>query len=130
MLETGDSFEVHAKPFFHPDQPERGTTYWDWRLEPILDENSTVEMLLFYLADVSETERRKRDLKASLQELSLILDSAVSEKRRAWAGFGMAGRLDGTGPWAARYTANKRFGANRGGRDTGSDIPVHPGVVV
>ncbi|MBS3809296.1 MAG: PAS domain-containing protein [Desulfobacterales bacterium] len=77
VVETGEPFEVNAKPFSHPDQPERGTTYWDWRLEPILDENGNVEMLLFSLTDVTETERTKRELKASLQERSLILDSTV-----------------------------------------------------
>lgn len=77
VVETAEPFEVHAKPFSHPDQPERGMTYWDWRLEPILDENGNVEMLLFSLTDVTETERTKRELHASLQERSLILDSAV-----------------------------------------------------
>ncbi len=78
VAQTGEPFEVHAKPFSHPDQPERGTTYWDWRLEPILAENGNVEMLLFSLTDVTETERTKRELRASLQERNLILDSATA----------------------------------------------------
>ena len=28
----------YAKPFTYPDQPERGVTYWDWRLTPLCDE--------------------------------------------------------------------------------------------
>jgi len=77
VAETGEPFEAHARPFSHPDQPERGMTYWDWRLEPILDETGNVEMLLFSLTDVTETEQAKRKLRASLQERNLILDSAV-----------------------------------------------------
>lgn len=77
VAETGKPYEVYAKPFVHPDQPERGVTYWDWRLEPFLDTNGSVEMLLFSLTDVTGRERRKQELRASLQERNLVLDNTV-----------------------------------------------------
>ena len=35
VVETGEPFVVFSKPFEYPDQPERGTTYWDWSLQPV-----------------------------------------------------------------------------------------------
>ena len=37
VVNTGEPFFVAAKPFTFPDQPERGTTYWDWSLIPVKD---------------------------------------------------------------------------------------------
>ena len=31
-------YHARARPFTYPDQPERGVTYWDWRLTPLCDE--------------------------------------------------------------------------------------------
>jgi PAS domain S-box-containing protein len=47
-------FTTFTRPFVFPDQPERGVTYWDWTLVPVLDHNSEVEYLFFSLRDVTE----------------------------------------------------------------------------
>ncbi|MFO7930458.1 MAG: PAS domain-containing protein [Desulfosalsimonas sp.] len=115
VVETGEPFEVYAKPFSHPDQPARGITYWDWRLEPIPDENGNVEMLLFSLTDVTETEQTKRELRASLQERSLILDSAVeiiihhdTEQNIQWANKSF---IEATGKTLSELTGIKCYDA-------------------
>ena len=33
VKESGKGIEYHAKPFTFADQPERGVTYWDWRVK-------------------------------------------------------------------------------------------------
>lgn len=53
VVETGETYSVKAKPFQHPDQPERGTTYWDWTLSPVKDAAGQVQGLIFTLADVT-----------------------------------------------------------------------------
>ncbi|MFW5996543.1 MAG: PAS domain-containing sensor histidine kinase [Lentisphaeria bacterium] len=75
VVDTGETFQTYAKPFKHPDQPERGTTYWDWRLEPLFDDIGKVEGLIFSLTDVTESERAKRELRNNEKQLRLITDS-------------------------------------------------------
>jgi PAS domain S-box-containing protein len=36
VLETGEAYAVNEKPFEFPDQPERGLTYWNWSLQPVI----------------------------------------------------------------------------------------------
>jgi PAS domain S-box-containing protein len=60
VRDTGRPFQVFAKPFHHPDQPERGVTYWDWTLTPLPDVHGATELLILTIQDV--TERRKWEL--------------------------------------------------------------------
>jgi PAS domain S-box-containing protein len=50
-------YTTFTRAFVYPDQPERGTTYWDWTLVPILDEQGEVEYLVFSLQEVTERKR-------------------------------------------------------------------------
>jgi len=56
VLETGEPYIVRAKPFEHPDQPERGTTYWDWRLQSLLDGKDLIGLVLIVI-DVTDHAR-------------------------------------------------------------------------
>ena len=47
------AFSITARPFSFPDHPEWGVTYWDWLLEPILDQQGEIEFFVFSLIDVS-----------------------------------------------------------------------------
>jgi PAS domain S-box-containing protein len=58
VVETRKPYQAIARPFTFPDHPEWGTTYWDWTLTPILDDEGEVEHLVFSLEDVT---RHKRD---------------------------------------------------------------------
>ncbi|MHB9031057.1 MAG: sensor histidine kinase, partial [Candidatus Latescibacterota bacterium] len=54
VIETGEPFFIYAKPFEYPDQPERGTTWWDWSLIPVKDESGVATGLVFTLSDITE----------------------------------------------------------------------------
>jgi PAS domain S-box-containing protein len=68
VVETGKTFRAIAKPFVFPDHPERGTTYWDWSLTPLLDEGGEVEYLVFSLTDVTEIKKAQ----LAIQEKELL----------------------------------------------------------
>lgn len=63
VVESGEPFYVYAKPFDHPDQPERGTTYWDWNLKPVKDSFGNVKGVVLSLHDVTEREKAKESLR-------------------------------------------------------------------
>lgn len=46
-------------PYEFVDQPERSTTYWDWILQPILDEHGEVEFV--FVSGIDVTERRRAE---------------------------------------------------------------------
>lgn len=72
VVETGEPFFVVAKPFDFPDQPERGTTFWDWSLIPIKDDNGKVNSLVFTLAEVTDRIIGEKALKEANKKLSLL----------------------------------------------------------
>ncbi|MHC4787921.1 MAG: PAS domain-containing protein, partial [Planctomycetota bacterium] len=37
VVESAEAYVTYAKAFEYPDAPERGTTYWDWTLQPVRD---------------------------------------------------------------------------------------------
>jgi PAS domain S-box-containing protein len=57
VVRTKTPYQVAARPFVYPDQPERGVTYWDWTVAPILDEAGEVDFLVFSLNEVTERVR-------------------------------------------------------------------------
>jgi PAS domain S-box-containing protein len=68
VRETGEPVAFHAKPFEYADQPERGTTYWDWTLVPVKDGDGHVQGLVFSLLDVTERKWAEEDLQNVLEE--------------------------------------------------------------
>jgi|GEM_PF-6050058 len=62
VRDRGLAVEFHEKPFDFPDQPERGTTYWDWTLIPIKDDQGEVEGLVFSLMEVTDQVRIREHL--------------------------------------------------------------------
>lgn len=78
-------FETLTREFTFPDQPGRGTTYWDWTLVPVLDPQGEVEYLVFSVNEV--TKRKRAELEAArtgtqLQALSKRLIEVQEEERR------------------------------------------------
>ncbi len=74
VVETGEPYSVTAKPFEHPDQPERGTTYWDWRLAPVKDSDGRVRRVLLTLMDVTEREKAQQSTRRLNSVLEAICD--------------------------------------------------------
>ena len=54
---TGEPVEQKGMPHDFADQPERGTTYWDWRLAPVTGESGTPRGFVLSRADVTERVR-------------------------------------------------------------------------
>ncbi|MCF8108273.1 MAG: PAS domain S-box protein [Desulfohalobiaceae bacterium] len=69
VVQSGRPYFVEAKAFDHPDQPERGTTYWDWSLVPEKNEQGQVRYLVLSLQDVSE---RKENQERIVRQNSLL----------------------------------------------------------
>lgn len=69
VVDTGLPYTAHDKGFVHPDQPERGMTYWDWTLEPVKDSAGRVVGLVFSLQDVTERRRAEEIKEAKLRYL-------------------------------------------------------------
>ena len=72
VVESREPYRTQARPYVSPDHPERGTTYRDWSLSPVLDRTGNVEFLVFSPEDV--TDRRKNEI--SLAEQAALLDLA------------------------------------------------------
>ncbi|NLI92145.1 MAG: PAS domain S-box protein [Peptococcaceae bacterium] len=62
VVRTKETFQILARPFVFPDNPQRGITYWDWTLVPVLDENGEVEILIFTLVDVTDQKKKEIEL--------------------------------------------------------------------
>ncbi|NIN96499.1 MAG: GAF domain-containing protein, partial [Anaerolineae bacterium] len=78
VRDTGEPATFQAKPFEFPERPELGTTYWDWSLVPVKDENGDVHGLVLSLLDVTERERARQEREAHLASLNTLI--AVSEQ--------------------------------------------------
>ncbi len=88
VVRTGRPYFARAKPFIYPDHPERGITYWDWRLTPLLDEFGDVQSLVLNLEDVTQQQVTLRELEQrarQLQKLTLELSQAEDRERKRMA---------------------------------------------
>lgn len=69
VVRTKQAYQIFSRAFVYQDNPERGITYWDWTLVPVLDDKGEVEMLIFTLVNV--TERNKMEVKLRLNQQRL-----------------------------------------------------------
>lgn len=63
VTETGAPYTAYARPFVFPVHPERGTTYWDWTLQPIKQTGGSVEGLVLSLINVTERVQFEEELR-------------------------------------------------------------------
>lgn len=72
VRDTGEPVEYHDKPFNFPDQPDRGTTYWDWMLTPIKSHNEVVGLIysLFETTESKRVELRIQEMLENEQQLT------------------------------------------------------------
>jgi PAS domain S-box-containing protein len=75
VRDTGQAVSFQAKPFEYADQPERGTTYWDWMLVPVKDGEGEVQGLVFSLTDVTEQERDRLAVQRYADRLRVLHDA-------------------------------------------------------
>ena len=69
VVETREPYRIYGRPFIFPDHPERGTTYWDLSVQPILKEDGEVDFLVFSLDDVTEQKEAELAIRESEREL-------------------------------------------------------------
>jgi len=62
VIRTGKPYAAHEKSFGYPFCPERGTTYWDWSVQPVKDPDGGVEGLVLCLVDVTKRMQAEKEL--------------------------------------------------------------------
>lgn len=62
VVRTGEAYAANESPFEFPDQPERGITYWNWSLQPVVNTEGTVEGLVLSQVDVTERKRAQQQV--------------------------------------------------------------------
>ena len=62
VVETGEPYVVYAKPFEYAANPDRGTSYWDWSLQPVKDEAGEVTGVVLSLLDVTARKRLETEV--------------------------------------------------------------------
>lgn len=77
VAETGRPAQVTAVPFEHPWLPDRGTTYWNWSIEPILGPDGRVEALLSTSVDVTELVRSERAIRNHEEQYRSIVEHSL-----------------------------------------------------
>jgi PAS domain S-box-containing protein len=88
VVRTKRSYRAYAKPFNYAGASERGTTYWNWQITPLLDEQGQVQSLVFNLEDVTEQQKALREVQErarQLQQLTLELSQAEDRERKRLA---------------------------------------------
>jgi len=82
IIQSKKSFKIQARPFEFFNQPERGTTYWDWTLQPIYDDLGELEFLFFTSIEATERVRAEKerqeylDLLESLDRINRAIQGA------------------------------------------------------
>lgn len=94
VVKSGKAMSFENYPYQFPDQPERGITYWDSTVQPILDEMGNVEFVFFSSIDVTKRRRAEMELIKAKDEAenasrmkSKFLDIAAHELRTPIAAF-------------------------------------------
>ena len=83
VVDTGEPYSVLEKPFEYPEHPERKTTYWNWRLQPVRGADGTIQGVVLSLVDV--TERKLAELQLERQNQNLQALSIAEGKQRQLA---------------------------------------------
>jgi len=71
VIETGEPYFVFEKIYQFPEHPERGTTYWDWSVNPVKNRMGKVEGLVLSLLDVTEKKQAQIDAMRAAHLVSL-----------------------------------------------------------
>jgi PAS domain S-box-containing protein/putative nucleotidyltransferase with HDIG domain len=83
VVQTGEPYVALEKAFQYVEHPERGVSYWDWRVEPVSGSTNEVEGIVLSLLDVTQRVHARLALEKSEEKFrvlsrrhQLILDSA------------------------------------------------------
>ncbi|MDI9430728.1 MAG: response regulator [Planctomycetota bacterium] len=88
VVRTRQLYHALAKPFVYAEHPERGVSYWNWQLTPLLDDAGQVRFLVLSMQDVTERQEAMCELEkrtSQLQRLTTELSEAEDRERRRLA---------------------------------------------
>jgi PAS domain S-box-containing protein len=74
VVETGVPLAVYANLFVYPNNPERGTSYWDWSLRPVLDAEGKVEGLVLLMLNVTRRKKMEINLRESEEKYRQLVE--------------------------------------------------------
>jgi len=74
VVEIGVPYFAHAKPFEYAGHPERGTTYWDWSLVPIKQQDGVVSGMILTLVNVTEQKKAEQALRESEERFRKVFE--------------------------------------------------------
>lgn len=74
VIETGEPYFAYSKPL---DHPVSGISYWDWAIQPIINDKKEVEAIILSLTDVTEYKRSEEEIQKEQHE---FIDEII-EKR-------------------------------------------------
>ncbi len=80
---TGEPISFKDKPFVFPDQKERGTTYWDWTLQPVKNSRGEVEGLVFSLVETTERKKFQIKLEEYADKMEALAETRAKQLNRA-----------------------------------------------
>ncbi len=75
VVKTGKPHLDYEKPFEYPEHPEKGTTYWDWCLIPVKDDDGNVTHLILNLLDVTEKVLSRKAYEEERKRLKLLINA-------------------------------------------------------
>ncbi len=70
VVRTGRPFSIQAQPMPMPLHPEQGIRYWDWSVEPLLNDAGEVEYLVLASLDVTERVRAEQERQEAQERLT------------------------------------------------------------
>jgi PAS domain S-box-containing protein len=73
VKEKGHPVRIQARPVQQPEISDRGTTYWDWTLVPVKDEQKKVQGLVLSISDVTEQRRAEQEREQHLADLNKLV---------------------------------------------------------
>jgi len=76
VVQTGNPYFVYEKPFEYAEHPDRGTTYWDWSLQPVKDTDGRVDAVVLSLVNVTDRKRAQQALMESEQNFRALAENA------------------------------------------------------
>ena len=77
-LQTKQAVQTSGSSYRFADQPGVPVSYWDWVVQPILDDRGEVESVLFSAADATEREQARTALSESEARYRKLLSSVTN----------------------------------------------------
>ncbi|UCE08464.1 MAG: PAS domain S-box protein, partial [bacterium] len=76
VVKTREPYFADAKPFEYAEHPERGVSYWDWSLIPIISLDNEITGLILTLQNVTDRVKMQVALQESEEKYKNITDIA------------------------------------------------------